>query len=210
MCVLCWRGTGWAGEGDWVGWASPSVSINKLWDSVRWLKSTFSCVCALCVCVHVFVTPLQSNRLEAVPGRQGCHGDQRSQRWATSVVCFFQDRLSSSRLHPLSFPSASVINVAFQTRHLNRFSNRFNSFIASWAASAQSCSQQSLSLCGSQRGLRVSAHGTRGNLGQRLTPVLSLLPLSMASLSIWTCSVSTALFSWLRYQQRNGAHIRFS
>lgn len=29
------RGTGWAGEGDWVGWASPSVSINKLWDSVQ-------------------------------------------------------------------------------------------------------------------------------------------------------------------------------
>lgn len=103
------------------------------------------CVCVHSVCVHVFVTPLQSNRLEAVPGRQGCHGDQRSQRWATSVVCFSRQAFLVAASSSVA-SSASVINVAFQTRHLNRFWNRFNSFIASSAASAQSCSQQSLSL----------------------------------------------------------------
>lgn len=50
------------------------------------------------------------------------------------------------------------------------------------------------SFCVSQQGHGVYACGKLGNLGKHLTPVLLLLPLSMASLSIWTCSVSTALF----------------
>lgn len=32
-------------------------------------------VCACHMCVHIYVTPLQPNELEAITGRQGCYGD---------------------------------------------------------------------------------------------------------------------------------------
>lgn len=66
----------------------------------------------VCVCVHVFVTPLQPNRLEAITGRQGCYGDQWSQRWATSVRCFSRQGFLIVGLSPV-ISSAWMINLDF-------------------------------------------------------------------------------------------------
>lgn len=68
------------------GLVSPSISINMCWDPIQRLKCACLCV-HRCRSVHVFMTPLQPDELQAIAGQQGCHGDQWCQSRATSVGC---------------------------------------------------------------------------------------------------------------------------
>lgn len=102
------------------------------------------CVCTLCVSTSLWRPCSQIGWRLFLAGRvametRGVRDEQH--QWCVFPRQAFLVAASSSVVS-----SASVINVAFQRRHLNRFWNGFNSFIASSAASAQSCSQQSLSL----------------------------------------------------------------
>lgn len=159
------------------------------------------------MCVHIFVTQLQPNELEAITGWQGCYGDQWSERWATSVRCFSRQVFLIVALSPV-ISSALMINMDFlftlfpNISKNGTWTNFEKDFIPLLTVQLPvlSHAHSRPSFCVSQPGLGVYGRGKLGNLGKRLTPVLLLLPLSMASLSIWTCSVSPALFSWLPYQ----------
>lgn len=151
--------------------------------------------------------PLQPNELEAITGQQGCYGDQWSQRWATSVRCFSRQVFLIVTLSPV-ISSALMIKVDFLFTLFPNVSKHgtWTYFekdlipLLSVQLPVLSHVHSRPSFCVSQQELGVYARGKLGNLEKRLTPVLLLLPLSMASLSIWTCSVSTAPFSWLPYQ----------
>lgn len=69
------------------GLVSPSVYKYALGSHSVAEERLCACVCAWCMCVRVFMTPLQPGELEAITGQQGCYGDQWCQRGATSVGC---------------------------------------------------------------------------------------------------------------------------
>lgn len=90
--------------GIWIGWVSKSLCLYKYALGPHSLAKMCLFVCACCMRVHVFVTPLQPNELEAITGQQGCYGDQWCQRGATSVGCLSRQVFLFLSLSPLSLP----------------------------------------------------------------------------------------------------------